>query len=253
MSESTKTKPDPELANSGATSFVRKSNRAIDLTGQTFGHLVVLNDSGKRVNKKIMWLCKCLRCDTLKAVRCDHLKFGKVVSCSCWMRDAAIERSLSTASGSAAVKTHGLSRHRVYRVFKTMIARCYTKGNERYDDYGGRGIKVCERWRCGEGFPNFVADMGLPPDGTSIDRRDNDGDYCPENCRWATASEQARNKRSSRYVVYAGETVLLAVLAERVGVPYKELHRRLARGWSMDRAVSQSPREPRTKGKVAHG
>jgi hypothetical protein len=121
-----------------------------------------------------------------------------------------------------------------------MLTRCYNPKATHYHRYGGRGIVVCDRWRGEDGLSNFLADLGTPPHPKmSIERRDNNGAYSPDNCYWGTARIQARNRCNSRYIEYEGRHVLLVELAEQVNIPYKELHRRLARGWELQRAVTQ--------------
>lgn len=126
-----------------------------------------------------------------------------------------------------------------------MVARCTRQTDTNYARYGGRGIAVCERWSGENGFENFYADMGDPPfKGASIDRKDNDGPYSLENCRWRTRTQQARNKRNSLYVTYNDEQVLLIELAERYGVSYKEVHRRVfTRKWSIEKALTHPIRQ----------
>lgn len=125
-----------------------------------------------------------------------------------------------------------------------MIARCENPRNKRYADWGGRGIKVCERWH---EFANFLADMGEKPDELSIDRIDNSGNYEPGNCRWATRKEQNNNRRRirtrgpdsrSRFFELNGERMILADWARRTGVPASTILVRLSRGWSVERALS---------------
>lgn len=155
----------------------------VRIDGFVFGRLTVVGEASPN-GKKSFWICRC-SCGAEKTVRLDHLRSGRVVSCGCFRSEAAKKRK----------KTHGLSGTRPYRIWRDMINRChYDKYKERHL-YGGRGIVVCDRWR--NSFDSFYSDMGQPPDGKSIDRINPDGNYEPGNCRWATAKEQAANRRKS--------------------------------------------------------
>jgi hypothetical protein len=131
---------------------------------------------------------------------------------------------------------HGLHETSTYKSWAAMLARCENPKNKSYFRYGGRGIRVCERW---QQFVNFLADMGLRPSPQhSIDRYpDNDGDYTSDNCRWATVSEQARNRRSNHLIEFRGEIMPLMRACELSGVKWTTAYERLKRGWSVTRAL----------------
>lgn len=125
-----------------------------------------------------------------------------------------------------------------YAIWSNIRARCNNPKNVSYERYGARGIKVCASWAAD--FLNFLADMGRRPSPShSIDRIDNDGDYTPENCRWVTAKEQCRNRRSSRFIVYQGTRRTLAGWAEETGVSISTLHARLKANWPVERAMTE--------------
>ncbi len=136
-------------------------------------------------------------------------------------------------------RTHGMTRSPTYRSWESMKRRCTKETDPKYVDYGGRGIKVCERWL--NSFESFLADLGERPERTTLDRfPNNDGDYEPGNCRWATIRQQSMNKRSNIIVDFGGERVPLKVVSERTGIPYKRLHRRIRQlGWSLADAISK--------------
>jgi hypothetical protein len=136
----------------------------------------------------------------------------------------------------------GRNRSRAYQVWAGIIQRCTNVNFKQYKEYGGRGIRVCARWRK---FENFLADMGEPPPSMSIDRIDNNRGYSPKNCRWATRREQQRNMRTSRWLTHAGKTKLLRVWAEEAGISFDCLRHRLKVGWSVATAL----REPSQRGK----
>lgn len=117
--------------------------------------------------------------------------------------------------------------HPLYGTYCKMLSRCYNESDPGYHSYGGRGIRVCESWR--ESFDTFLSDMGDRPEGTSLDRVDNDGDYCPSNCRWATRSEQASNRRSCTWVILDGQKMCLKQAARIQGVDTKLAYQRVRR------------------------
>ncbi len=137
------------------------------------------------------------------------------------------------------MKTHGMTNTRAYRIWCGMIARCRNKNVSAYNLYGGRGISVCDRWN---DFSSFIDDMGEPPQGASLDRIDVNGDYHPENCRWADHATQNRNRRDNVRVTVAGDSVVLLDACARLGLPYHTVIARLRRGWDMDRALSEPVR-----------
>lgn len=134
---------------------------------------------------------------------------------------------------------NGLST--TYRSWLNLKQRCSNKKNTKFVRYGGRGIKVCKRWL--NSFENFLADMGEKPIGLTLDRVDNDGDYRPSNCRWATSKQQARNKTTNRFITYQGETLCLFDWARRTGIRWNTLQKRLEMGWSIHRTLTEPVRK----------
>ena len=124
---------------------------------------------------------------------------------------------------------------RTYRIWTLMRSRCNDKNNKGYRWYGGRGISVCERWN---DYTAFLWDMGPAPDGSSIERIDNDGNYEPSNCCWATPREQARNKSSNAWLTLNGERMIVADWAARTGLVHSTIRRRMLRGWSAEEILT---------------
>ncbi len=182
------------------------------------GWTIVAPASGGRV------LAECKSCRTRREVRRYDITTGSSKGCR-----------------SCGSKRHGHSRTGTYRTWSGMVQRCSNPRSADFHNYGGRGIAVCERWRS---FDNFLADVGERPPGMSLDRIDNDGNYEPGNVRWATRSENDRNRRSSRWVDYRGERRLLIELCEAFGVRWDTAAYRIRSGWTVEDAV-ETPARPK--------
>lgn len=174
-----------------------------------------------------MWLCQC-DCGSATAVHTGNLRSGNTLSCGCWRR--AFER---------ANKTHGKSHSKIHGVWNGMIQRCTNTNSASYEDYGARGITVCERWRQ---FANFYADMG-ESNGLTLERIDNNGGYSRENCRWATRQEQGQNKRNNVFIFHLGHTKTLTQWAREYGISDNLLRTRFVYGgWTIERALNTPKR-----------
>jgi hypothetical protein len=162
--------------------------RAPDISGKRFGRLVAIARIGIDERNNALWRCQC-DCGATAVIAGSNMRRGATSSCGCLRRETS----------SAQSRKHGLAGIPEWRIWSGMRARCSNPNNKAYKWYGARGIKVCERWCGPDGFMNFIADMGRRPSpNLSIDRIDNDGNYEPGNCRWATAKQQSQNRRVCR-------------------------------------------------------
>lgn len=208
--------------------------KLIDLTGQRFGRLVVIKWAGKDKQGNYLWLCRC-NCKNEIITRGYDLKSGNTKSCGCFKIQRTIER----------MTKHGHSQNnKTYVSWYAMIQRCTNLNNERYKDYGGRGITVCKRWRK---FENFLEDMGERPPKCTIERKNNNKGYYKKNCKWATSIEQNRNSRHNCLIIYNGKTQCLAVWAEEYNILYNTLLQRLRRNWSIEGALTTPVKHRRKK------
>lgn len=189
----------------------------INLVGKTFGRLVVEEFAGVEKGS-CCFVCRC-QCGVRKVIKGEYLRNGNTTSCGCRRRENAREVGRKTC-------THGKHQSRVYRCWRNIIDRCTNERLKSYPSYGGRGISVCKRWL---EFANFYSDMGDPPPDASIDRIDNDGDYTPTNCRWATRGQQARNRRNTLMVEWKGEQRLLVEICDELGINYYTAYARLTK------------------------
>lgn len=204
-----------------------KGAPAVASIGKRYGRCLVLSISHRNKDSIAFVNIQC-DCGNTKKIRLISLRNGSTVSCGCYHLERQKTQRL----------THGKSDTNEYHVWAGMLDRCRNVNNIKYKDYGGRGVTVCERWT--NSFPAFLYDMGVrPTDGHTIDRINNDGNYDPSNCRWATRLEQNRNTRANIRATYMGEEKTLIEWAEIAGLKLKTLHSRLGYGWSMERAMTE--------------
>ena len=201
------------------------TGRQAGLEGQVFGRLTAVEDLGQVEGyRAYRCACSCGEETVVAAHRLLHDKGPR--SCGCLQREA--------------VTKHGMEGTRVYEIWRNMRGRCCDTKDKSFPSYGGRGIAVCERWK--NSFQNFYDDMGEPPsDLHTLDRRDNDGNYEPGNCRWATPEEQANNRSNSVFIEYDGRRQTLAQWARECRIHPITLAGRLKRGWSVEDALKTVP------------
>lgn len=229
-------------------------SRIIDLTGQRFGRLVAIEHAGRVVNKNgfrtTLWKCKC-DCGKESVVRYPLLVSGNTRSCGCLEREnkerimkLAQQVNRKSVSEDFAGK---LENHPLYKTWKSMLMRCNNPNVRGYKHYGGRGIKVCDRWSGDLGFENFVNDMGERPDGTTLDRIDVNGNYEPSNCRWATTEQQMNNRTDNSRIILNGESITCAQLCKKYGFYYTWVAHQLRAGIDINFIIKKQlrPKEER--------
>lgn len=209
-------------------------SKTINLKGKQFGRWEVLGfDRIEQPSRVAFWHCRC-SCGTVRSVKAGSLTQGKSISCGCARLDAVID--------------HGMTKTREFKSWDSMIQRCTNPKAPDFPKYGGRGITICPQWL--ESFNNFYRDMGDRPQGKSLDRLDVNGNYEPGNCRWATRSEQQRNKSNQIQVTAFGRTQTVGLWSLETGVDSKAIHWRIKTGWPPERAVTE-PKAARKRRKAA--
>lgn len=212
--------------------------KANDLTNQRFGSLMAIERRGSDENGQALWLCRC-DCGKEKIIRGHDLKQG-TKSCGC-----------SRVRNTGLYK-HGLSHTRLHWIWRGMKDRCYNPKNKTYNFYGGRGIKICDEWKS-DFMPFYEWAMANGyKDGLTIDREDSNGNYCPENCRWATRTQQANNTRRNVYVTINGETRTVPEWSRIYGVNPYSVRTRIQKGWEPALAITTpfNKRKSRKKSEV---
>jgi len=218
-------------------------SKFIDLTGQKFNKLNVLKIVGRAKNGRILWLCKC-DCGNEKIVSGHDLKNGDTKSCGCLCNEIRIKNNKLYKTKHGHCKKEGNSR--TYRIWRSMLDRCDNKNNIGYKNYGKRKIKVCYRWsnKNPKGFENFLSDIGEIPNGLTLDRINNDGNYKPNNCKLSTTKEQNRNMRTNINYTYSGKVQCRTDWAREYGMSYQTLGYRLdILGWPLEKALTTPVRK----------
>jgi hypothetical protein len=208
---------------------------ATEFVPETFGRLTTLGPKfrlpvGNKGKYESLQVCEC-SCRKTVIVAARSLGAGSSQSCGCLQKERV----------SQSNTIHGMRQSPEYSSYQNMKDRCMNHNNPEYHNYGGRGIRVCDRWRepNGQGFLNFLSDMGTKPfENLTVERKLVNGNYCPENCCWATNTEQARNRRSNLNLTHDGKTQCLAAWAEELGIPRSTLKNRLQGGWSIEEALT---------------
>ena len=210
--------------------------KVLDLTGQKFNRLTVI----KRVENKgknPMWLCRC-DCGNETIVRGSHLTNNKIKSCGCYNKEVASKR----------LSTHLKSKTKLYKIWQNMKKRCYNEYSTHYQNYGGRGIKVCNEWL--DDFMNFynwaMANGYKEPKKShdiTIDRINNNGNYEPSNCRWVDMKIQTNNRRHNHLITYKNETHTMSEWCDITGITKGALEYRLSAGWNIEKALTTPVRK----------
>lgn len=210
--------------------------------GERYGYWTVIGEPERFVNMSKQCLCRCV-CGKEKYVGFYHLVRGESTNCGCIVAKNKGEWNKTHK------RTHGGTagdKERLYTVYTGMLKRCYLKSNKAYDNYGGRGISVCDEWRGEHGYENFrewAYANGYNPEAPkhicTIDRIDVNGNYEPSNCRWISAKEQGNNRRDNHLLTYNGETRTVTEWAEKIGMKPVTLFQRLRKGWTVERALTQ--------------
>lgn len=202
---------------------MRVAHNFVDLTGQVFGRLTV-SRRAESYRGQARWHCRC-SCGGSTITNTQKLKSGHTKSCGCIPRERASK--------------HGKHKHPTYTTYHAMLQRCHNPKSSRYSRYGARGITVCDRWR--ESFENFLEDMGDRTKGYTLDRIDNDGNYTPDNCRWADLPTQYRNRSQTVWLELNGETKCVTDWCAEYGIDTTTFTMRLKRGWDMLTALTAPP------------
>lgn len=225
------------MSSKGAT---KTYHRQVNLAGKKFGRLDVMCFHERKIvgdRTRPFWVCIC-ECGNFCSYASNVLMAGNAVSCGCG-KSKTMQRP----------RTHGMSKTKAYRSWNAMRTRCTNKNSQYYRLYGERGISNCPEWNK---FENFVSDMGEPPTKYhSLDRIDVNGNYCKENCRWATQTEQARNNRKNRLITYRGKTQCVTAWEEELDLPNQLVSQRY---WLGERDIERLFRRPElSNGKVRSG
>ncbi len=200
----------------------------IDLTGRRFGRLIVVKYVGMDAKERSFWQCLC-DCGKIKEINGASLRRKATQSCGCIRNEKIRERSM----------THGESKTPEHGIWCGIKSRTGNPNSPAFPNYGGRGIKMCDRWI--HSFENFLADMGKKPTPKhTIERKNNEGNYDPDNCTWATRMDQSNNKRSNKFVTYNGKTLTISQLARESGITPHQLNYRITKmKWPIEEAVKK--------------
>lgn len=199
-----------------------------DLTEMKFGRLRVIKRAENNKYNRAQWLCEC-ECGNTVIVSGNALLKGNTKSCGC-LNAEMVKKSKN--------KIHGMTNTRLFNCWSAMKDRCSNENNQAYINYGGRGIKVCSEWLHDfQAFYDWAVSHGYA-DNLTLDRKDVNGNYCPENCQWITKKEQQSNKRTNRYIEYNGETKTIAEWARIAGISRGTLRGRIDSGWPIEKALT---------------
>jgi hypothetical protein len=207
-------------------------SKLIDLTGQKFGRLTVIERAENKGHEPT-WICKC-ECGNLKRVIGAELRKGNTTSCGCYAKEVTSKRLKGKTPHN---KRHGMTGTRIYKIWVEIKSRCNNPNDSSFKRYGGKGISVFKEWDNFDAFYDWSMSNGYA-ENLTIDRIDNNKGYSPDNCRWVTMKEQANNKTNNHIVVYKGKEYTISQLAEIYGVPYKKLWKRIKLNWSIEKALS---------------
>lgn len=225
-----------------------KMGKINDLTGRRFGRLTALEYGGRK-NGRTLWRCVC-DCGEETITGYSNLLYGITKSCGCLGMENRIRTGHNNRKAAQLSFCKNMREHPLYGLWSSILTRCYNANSISYRYYGGRGIRVCNRWLPDNlGFQHFIEDMGDRPSAEhSIDRIDVNGDYCPENCRWATMDLQANNRRGAVIVYYHGDRKPLTYICRLLGLNYNRVAHQIQKGFDINTIIEYNGADFRRKG-----